>query len=224
MAVCPNCAKKLRDGFVYCRVCGTKLSGENPGDFTTEMLNVFNHEDGFVYLFSDKGNQVVLNAGSIEELAFMAHENNYPWEFRDKSRNSTKKVELVKTPQFETDFLRASSLQKPEVIPTSSTFKKAETEKSESYVPDFEVSRVVDDSSMPKKNNGPSNEFGIRKSFGSERFLKGRSRLARQNRRKTPKSEEFWQKKSQMTREYYQKRTDEINERLTSHNMDKLLR
>lgn len=145
MQECPNCAKKLRDSFSYCRICGTKLNGGNPGDFTTEMLNVFDYGDEFVYLFSDKGNQVVLRAGSIDELALMAHEKNYPWQFGDESKNtdSTGNVELVKTPPFETDFLNASSLQEPEVIPTSSTTKKAESE-DESYVLDYEVSRVID--------------------------------------------------------------------------------
>lgn len=188
MQVCPNCAKKLKDNFVYCRICGTKLSGENPGDFTTDMLNVFDHGDEFVYLFSDKGSQVVLKAGSMDELASIVSEKNYPWEFRDKSKNvnSAKNVELVKTPRFETDFLRASSLQEPEVIPTSSTTKKFEAEKDESYVPDFEVSRVVEneDESLsdddlfkvkPKKNSNRerrvlseeeiSKEYGIRGVF-----------------------------------------------------------
>ena len=140
MAVCPNCSKKLKDNFVYCRICGTKLSGENPQVFTTEMLNVFSVEDEFMYLFCDMGNQVILKAGSMEELASIVHEKNYPWEFRDKSKNSHDDVELVKTPQFETDFLNASSLQEPEVISTASTFKK-----DESHDSDFEVSRVVDD-------------------------------------------------------------------------------
>ncbi len=144
MAVCPNCSKKLKDNFVYCRICGTKLSGENLGDFTTDMLNVFDLEDEFIYLFCDNGNQVILKADSIDELASIVHEKNYPWEFRDKSKNSHIDVEMVKTPQFETDFLKASSLQKPEVISTSFSFKKDESEKDESYVPDFEVSRVVD--------------------------------------------------------------------------------
>lgn len=213
MAVCPNCAKKLRDNFVYCRVCGSELSGENPGDFTTEMLNVFNHEDGFLYLFSENGNQVVLNAGSMEELAVIVHEKNYPWEFTDKSKNSTKKVELVKTPQFETDFLKASSFQEPEVLATSSTFKKPEI-KDESYVPDFEVSRVVDE--KPSKGNSFSSSEISR--FPFNRFEN------HHHKRKSPKNDEFWQRKSQITKEFYQRRTDEINERLASHNMDKLLR
>ena len=212
MAVCPNCTKKLRDNFVYCRVCGSELSGENQGDFTTEMLNVFNHEDGFTYLFSENGNQVVLKAGSMDELAAMVHEKNYPWEFIDRSKNSRKKVELVKTPQFETDFLKASSLQKPEVLATSSTFKKPES-KDESYVPDFEVSRVVDE--KPSKGNSFSASEMGRFSF---------NQFENRHKRKSPKNDEFWQRKSQMTREFYQRRTDEINERLASHNMDKLLR
>ena len=183
MQVCPNCAKRLKDSHVYCRICGTKLDGENPGDFTTEMLNVFDYGDEFVYLFADNGNQVVLKAGSMDELASMAREKNYPWEFRDsaKNRNSTKKVELVKTPRFETDFLRASSLQKPEIIPTSSAAKRAEAKKDESYVPDFKVSRVVDSPSddvhkaKPRKNpnrqknvlseDDISKQFGIRGVF-----------------------------------------------------------
>lgn len=188
MQLCPNCGKKLKDSFVYCRICGTKLKGENPGDFTTDMLNVFDHGDEFIYLFSNKGSQVVLKAGSIDELALMAIEKKYPWEFRDKSKNasSAKNVELVKTPRFETDFLRASSLQEPEVIPTSSTAKKVKAEKDESYVPDFEVIRVVEneeDSSedddifkvKPKRNPSRertelsedeiSKEYGIRGVF-----------------------------------------------------------
>lgn len=219
MAVCPNCAKKLRDNFTYCRICGTELSGENPGDFATEMLNVFDHGDGFIYLFSDKGNQVVLKAGSMDELAVMVHDKKYPWEYRDKSKNSHKNVELVKTPQFESDFLKASSLQKPEIIPTSSTLKKVEVKNEESYVPDFEVSRVVDNNDRSKDETGDQSKgFGFSGRFANDRFSFNKPE------RKSPKSEKFWQKKSQMTKEYYQKRTDEINGRLAIHNMDKLLR
>lgn len=159
MQVCPNCAKRLRDNFEYCRVCGTRLDGGNPGDFATEMLNVFHQEDEFVYLFADKGNQVVLKAGSIDELALMAHEKRYPWEFRDKSKNisSTKKPEMVKTPRFETDFLTASSLQAPEIIPTSSTAKKLKAKSDESHVPDFEIERVVDSSDESAGNESKDN-------------------------------------------------------------------
>ena len=145
MQVCPNCEKRLKDNFEYCRVCGTKLDGGNPGDFATEMLNVFHHEDGFIYLFTEKGSQVVLEAGSIDELAFMANEKNYPWQFRDNSKNasSAKDVELVKTPRFENDFLRASSLKGPEVIPTSSTAKKVEAENAKSNASAYDVSGIV---------------------------------------------------------------------------------
>lgn len=213
MAVCPNCAKKMRDDFAYCRICGTKLSGENPGDFKTEMLNVFRHEDGFIYLFCDNGHQVILKAGSIDELALMANENKYPWEFRDKSKNSRRDVEMVKTPHFENDFLKASALKEPEVIPTSSTFKKAETKKDESYVPDFEVSRVVGD-------KPDSNQAALKKSKPSRRVFYRSGR----NRQRPPKSDEFWQEKSQLVRQMSQKRVGEITERLAVHNMDKLLR
>ena len=164
MAVCPNCAKRMRDNFLYCRICGTKLSGENPGDFKTEMLNVFTHEDGFVYLFCDNGHQVILKAGSIDELALMANDKKYPWEFRAKSKNSPRNVEMVKTPQFENDFLKASALKEPEVIPTSSTFKKVETKNDESYVPDFEVSHVVGD--RPDSNHSALKKANLQK----ERF------------------------------------------------------
>lgn len=154
MQVCPNCEKRVKDNFAYCRVCGTKLDGGNPGDFTTEMMNVFDYGDEFIYLFADKGNQVVLKAGSIDELALMAHERKYPWQFRDKSKNvsSPENVELVKAPSIESDFLKASSLQKPEVIPASSAAKKTQVTKDESYVPDFEVSRVVDSSDESHDN------------------------------------------------------------------------
>lgn len=293
MQVCPNCAKKLKDSYVYCRVCGTKLDGGNPGDFSTEMLNVFDHGDEFIYLFSDKGNQVVLKAGSMDELASMANEKNYPWEFRDSSKNmnSTENVELVKTPRFETDFLRASSLQEPEIIPTSSTAKRAEAKKDESYVPDFEVSRVVDSSDGfysdvdfskvgPKKNPNRkrkelseediSKEYGIRGVFkkdglwafrteenefdiveksldrlkdnvtsqnisweivdenlASQSFSDDRERIRMDDEeilKKRSESEEFWQEKNQIQREFAQKRNDELKEKLANRNMDNLLR
>lgn len=147
MKECPNCKKKLKDNFEYCRICGTKLTGENPGDFTTEILNVFNHENRFIYLFCENGNQTVLEADTMDELALVVRDKSYPWEFRDKSKNpkSAKDVEMVKAPPLENDFIMASSFQKPEVIATSSTARKSETKSDESYVPDFEVSRVVDD-------------------------------------------------------------------------------
>lgn len=227
MAVCPNCAKKLRDNFVYCRICGTKLSGENPGDFTTEMLNVFNHEDGFVYLFCENGNQVTLKAGSMEELALLAREKKYPWEFADKSKNSRRNVEMVGTPHFENDFLRASSLHKPEIIPTSSTFKKPESKEDDSsavkkadsnhetkHSGQFAIHGRLKDDYMPISEN---------RVYGRQFPLFG-SRIKRNYMQKEPKSDEFWQNKFKMTKEHNQRRTDQISERLNTHNMDKLLR
>lgn len=82
--VCPSCGKMVRDNFVHCRFCGSKMNGEISGDFTTDMLNVFRIGEDYLYLFAENGNQVVLKAGSIEELAGLVEEKNYPWEFRSK--------------------------------------------------------------------------------------------------------------------------------------------
>ena len=84
MIECTNCGKELRNNFRYCRICGTELDGGEPGDYSTDMLNVFRHGDGYLYLFSENGNQVILKASTLEELAVMVEDKKYPWEFRDK--------------------------------------------------------------------------------------------------------------------------------------------
>lgn len=145
MVMCPNCGKKSRDDFAYCRVCGSKLNGETMGDFSTDMLNVFRDGEEYLYLFCEKGNQVVLKAGSMDELAGVVFERQYPWEFRDwKGNVKHGERQIAEMPKFKTEFLKASALKEPEVIPTTS-FKRKRQE-DESYVPEYEVERVVDDS------------------------------------------------------------------------------
>ncbi|WP_458403126.1 zinc ribbon domain-containing protein [Methanobrevibacter sp.] len=155
--ICPNCGKKSRDGFEYCRHCGSRLSGNLSGDFKTDMLNVFKHPAGYVYLFSVNGNQVVLKADSLDELAEMVFERKFPWEFLDWKTNAKKpENEKVKTPPVESVFLKASSLKKPEIINPSP--RKTE----ESFVPDYEVSRVVEtsDDFFKVKDKGNSSATG----------------------------------------------------------------
>ena len=144
MVICPNCGKRLRDNFSYCRICGSKVDGGVPGDYSTDMLNVFKHGEDYIYLFSEKGNQVVIKAGSMDELAAIVCDRQYPWEFRDwknNVRHSERKT--VEIPKFKTEFLKASSLKEPEIIPTAS-FKRKKDE-NESYVPEYEVERVGDE-------------------------------------------------------------------------------
>lgn len=144
MVVCPNCGKKFRDGFRYCRICGSKLNGDELGDFSTDMLNVFKHGEEYLYLFCEKGNQTVIKADSIDELADIVREKRYPWEFRDWKGNAThSKKETVEIPQTKTEFLIASSLKEPEIIPTASAKRKKEED--ESYVPEYVVEEVVND-------------------------------------------------------------------------------
>ena len=138
---CPNCGKLIRDGFRYCRFCGSEMEGQ-PGDYSTDMLNVFKHDGEYMYLFSENGNQIVLKAGSMDELAALVGECKYPWEFRDwKANLSHAKPGKVGVSEVKSEFLRASSLKEPEIIPTASTRKKRD---DESYVPEYEVERVVE--------------------------------------------------------------------------------
>lgn len=114
------------------------------GDFSTDMLNVFKHGEEYTYLFCKNGNQVVLKAGSIEELEGIVCDSKYPWELRDwKGNVSHAKRESIEIPEFETEFLKASALKEPEIIPTAS-FKRKRQE-DESYVPHYEVENVVDE-------------------------------------------------------------------------------
>ena len=76
---CPNSAKPMRESFAYCRICGSRLDGESPGDYATDVLNVFKNGDEYMYLFAESGNQVVLKAGSMDELAQMVEKRKYPW-------------------------------------------------------------------------------------------------------------------------------------------------
>ena len=142
MVVCPNCQKSLRDNFSHCRICGSELTGERVGDFSTDMLNVFKIGEEYIYLFAENGNQVVIRAGSMDELAGIVCDRQYPWEFRDwKSNVSHTEKKCVEIPELKTEFLKASSLKEPEIIPTASAKKKQE---DESYVPEYEVERVVE--------------------------------------------------------------------------------
>lgn len=158
MVSCPNCGKKLRDTFEYCRICGSRLDGKIVGDFRTDMLNVFRHPDSYIYLFACSGNQDVIMADSLEELERIAVEKKYPWESYDwKDSFTASEVETRPVPEFSTEFLKASSLKEPEIIPTSSTRKEFKRDEDESYVPDYEVSRVVETSvdfsrARPKRN------------------------------------------------------------------------
>ena len=158
---CPNCGKSVRNGFAHCRFCGSEMNGEHLGDFTTDMLNVFKIGDEYLYLFSQKGNQVILQAGSIDELASLVEERKYPWEFRDwKGNVGHTKRKTVEIPKFESEFLKASSLKAPEIIPTASAKRKKEED--ESYVPEYEVEEVVDKSdSSESVENGNGLQAGM---------------------------------------------------------------
>ncbi|MEE0935062.1 MAG: zinc ribbon domain-containing protein [Methanobrevibacter sp.] len=92
MIECTNCGKELRDNFRYCRICGTELDGGEPGDYSTDMLNVFRHGDEYLYLFSEKGNQVILKADTLEELAVMVADKKYPWQFRQEQKNADSQI------------------------------------------------------------------------------------------------------------------------------------
>ena len=97
-----------------------------------------------MYLYSENGSQVVIKAGSVEELEALAAERQYPWESRDwKSNVSHVKRKSVERPLYKSEFLKASSLKEPEIIPTAS-FKKKKSEE-ESYVPEYVVEKVVDE-------------------------------------------------------------------------------
>lgn len=170
--ICPYCSKKSRDNFEYCRHCGSKLSGEIVGDFKTDYLNVFRHSDEYIYIYAVNGNQVVLRADSLDELAGKVSVRNFPWVQKGlKSTPKKAESETVKVPVFESEFLKASSLQRPQVIGTSSS-KKSE----KNNVSQKEVSRVgessIDFSSYKEKRNPSksheisedeiSKEYGIR--------------------------------------------------------------
>lgn len=83
MVICPNCGKVFRDNFSRCRICGCRLDGNELGDCSTDMLNVFTCGEGFMYLFSENGNQVIITAGSMDELAKIVSEKKYPWKSGD---------------------------------------------------------------------------------------------------------------------------------------------
>ncbi len=155
---CPNCGKGVRNGFAHCRFCGSEMNGEHLGDFTTDMLNVFKIEDEYLYLFSENGNQVILRAGSMDGLAGLVEERKYPWEFRDwKANVSHTKRQTVEVPEVKTEFLKASSLKAPEIIPTASAKRKKQED--ESYVPEYEVEEVVDESATDEAGSEKGNEF-----------------------------------------------------------------
>ena len=134
------------------------MNGEHLGDFSTDMLNVFKIGDEYLYLFSEKGNQVILRAGSMDGLASLVGQRKYPWEFRDwKANVSHTKRKTVEVPEVKTEFLKASSLKAPEIIPTSSSKRKKQED--ESYVPEYEVEEVVDESATDEADSEKWNEF-----------------------------------------------------------------
>ncbi|MBQ2654200.1 MAG: hypothetical protein IJF83_11635 [Methanobrevibacter sp.] len=159
MIECPNCDKSVRDSFTYCRFCGSKMNGEKMGDFTTDMLNVFRVGEDYLYLFAEKGSQVVLKAGSMDELASIVLKKKYPWEFRDwKGNASHTKRDSVEIPEVKTEFLKASALKEVEIIPSSSAKKKKAED--ESYVPDYEVEEVRDDGKNDEESDAKPNHAG----------------------------------------------------------------
>ena len=54
MVSCPNCGEKVRNNFVYCRICGCLLEGGDSEDHITDLLNVFKHSDEYLYLFCER--------------------------------------------------------------------------------------------------------------------------------------------------------------------------
>ena len=152
---CPNCGRSVRNAFCHCRFCGSEMNGEHLGDFSTDMLNVFKVGDDYLYLFSENGNQVILRAGSMDELTGLAEERKYPWEFSDwKGNISHGERQTVEVPDVKTEFLKASSLKAPEIIPTSS----AKKQEDESYVPQYDVEEVGEKSDSSKSHED-GNEF-----------------------------------------------------------------
>lgn len=78
--ICPNCEKKLSEKFTYCYECGCNVGEGVLGDFKTPHMNVFKDNEEFIYIFSVNGKQVVLRAGSIDELKMLVRLNKFPWE------------------------------------------------------------------------------------------------------------------------------------------------
>ena len=79
MKTCPNCQKRLNENFTYCNECGSRADGEIVGNFLTSLLNVFQIDDEYMYVFSVHGRQVVLKADTIEELKELVRLNKFPW-------------------------------------------------------------------------------------------------------------------------------------------------
>ena len=111
MKTCPNCLKKLNDNFSYCNECGSDLEGQNVGDFTTGLLNVFKIDGGFVYLFAVRGRQVVLKANTLDELEELVHLNRFPWQKED-SRLLNPKVSLTENSFEEYAIIGVSTLSR----------------------------------------------------------------------------------------------------------------
>ena len=137
MKTCPNCGKLILHNF--CRHCGSDIENGILGDFKTDFLNVFKHSDEYVYIFSVRGNQVIIKSDDLDGLKLMVKEKHYPW-MDLTSPEKTPRKDTHPTPEFSTDFLKASSLQEPQIIPTASTKKKKSED--ESYVPEYEISEV----------------------------------------------------------------------------------
>ena len=91
MINCPNCNKKMNERFEYCRLCGSKLNGENLGDYSTEINNLFKDNEGYYYLFAVNGKQIIIRNEDREEVKKEVLLRNYPWiEKKDlKGNNNT---------------------------------------------------------------------------------------------------------------------------------------
>ncbi len=88
MKICPFCNKKMNDRSEYCRICGSKLNGEDLGDYSTEIINMFKDNEGYYYLFSVNGSQVILRDNLKEKLKIKVLNRNYPWnENKDYIKN-----------------------------------------------------------------------------------------------------------------------------------------
>lgn len=110
MISCPNCSKKLNETFEYCNECGSSLKGGDVGDFKTTIVNVFSHPDGFLYLYAKNGHQIIVKAGSLDNLKENVLRQNLFWIAHDSKavRKATGKVKKIDNP-----FLRISSMAKP---------------------------------------------------------------------------------------------------------------
>ena len=107
MKICPNCKKKMNNRSKYCRICGSKLNGDTVGDFKTEIINLFKDHNGYFYIFTVSGNQLILRDENIEILKMKVLSKNYPW---IESKGFSKKNNSVKTnPTTEDNIVKKES-------------------------------------------------------------------------------------------------------------------